>query len=157
MNVKVTTIAYAGAFLALGLLALKLVKDGKALGQGAAAAAGKVLDAINPTNPDNLVASTVNRTVQIVTGEKDATLGGKLAELLNPAVRAADAAMAAPVRLAPKVPTRYIGDLPIDPALDPDASWRDQLAAATREVYTDASDNIYQGTGGAAFGVYPRP
>jgi hypothetical protein len=53
--------------------------------------------AINPLNRDNVFISGVNSVVKELTGEP--TLGGLIATILNPDVRAADAAMAAPVVL----------------------------------------------------------
>lgn len=140
MNVRASSIAYAGAFLVLGLLALKVLKEGKALGEGAARTAGKVLEAVNPANPNNIAAAAVNGLVQTVTGEKDVTLGGKLAEWFNPAVRAADRAIAAAV--APIAPSRLRGDLLkdyTDAELRAGApfDWRDALAETHQVPMTD--------------------
>lgn len=61
--------------------------------------AGDVLEAINPVNQNNVFVAGANAVTKAVTGEP--TLGGQLARWFDSDVRAADAAMAAPVVLAP--------------------------------------------------------
>jgi hypothetical protein len=73
-------VAGAASAVAAGVIAWKV------WGQGAkvADAVADVLDAVNPTNPDNVAAKAVNSVVQAVTGDKDATLGTKIYDVLHP-------------------------------------------------------------------------
>ncbi len=144
-------IAYLAALAVGAAIVYQVVRQGKAIGKAAGDVARQVVDSINPANPENVVNQAVNKGVQIVTGEKDATLGTKLAEWFNPDVRAADAAIAAPV-----VPRVYPG---LDAELRAGAprSWEDDLAYAWEGMFAESSRQglIYTGPGGAAFGLYP--
>ncbi len=162
MNAKITTIAYGGAFLVLGLLALKLVKDGAQLGQGAAKVAGEVLDAINPTNPDNVFASGVNKVVKTVTGDESATLGSKLFDIFNPSATATAEGITRPTVIGKPAPGAGLPDFASDdwmPAPTPHFDWRQGLADVWMQESTAIAQasRIVNGSGGAAFGLYPRP
>ena len=87
---------------AVGLVALAVIVHQVFANRTTITAAAQ---ALNPVNPDNVVASTVNRAVAIVTDEQGATLGGKLWEWFNPTAAAAERAITAPVRITPRALT----------------------------------------------------
>lgn len=145
-------IAYLAALGLGAAIVYQVVRQGKAAGQAVVDVARQVVDSINPASPDNVFAKTADAVTQAVTGEKDVTLGTKLAEWLNPDVRRADAAMNAPP--APRV---------VYPGLDAELragaprSWEEELAYAWEGMAAESARQgmVYTGPGGAAFGLYP--
>ncbi len=95
MKAKYEAIAYVvtiglGVYVAWSIFAR--AKDG--LTGGARA----VLDAVNPANPNNIVAKGADAIVQAVTGDPNTSVGSKLYDIFNPNAPRADA----PAELRPQ-------------------------------------------------------
>lgn len=93
MNLKTGTSIAALAIA--GFLAWQIYKKGKTI----ADSAGSALSQVNPLNPNNVIKQTVDKVVQSVTGDDQATLGGKLWELTHPGQVAAESSLSGPVAL----------------------------------------------------------
>lgn len=157
-------IAYLVVLAVVGAGVYQVVRNGKQVKQAAADA----IDLVNPASQGNIVNRVANKVLQTVTGNDTDTIGTTLARLLNPAVRKADAEIAAATGKTParvlSIPERFIGDLPIDgPA--PADDWRAQLEARSigaleigfQPLYTASASAGVDGEGGALFGRYPKP
>jgi hypothetical protein len=110
--VRPLTILYVGAGIAAaaagGVIAWRVWQRG----EDVAEAAQEVLQAVNPTNPDNVAARAVNTVVQKITGDDQATLGTKLWEWMNPGQAAADNRITDPVRVKEPAPGSGQGAAP---------------------------------------------
>lgn len=153
-------IAYLAALGFGAAVVWQLVKNKKAIAVAVTDTAKGVVEALTPTNPDNIVAQGVNAVARVLTGDPGATVGTSLWEKLNPGAVAAEKAA-------------IYGDpqkaAPIYPGLDaelragaPDAGdWRDTLAGAWESAVAESANqgraaaSIFEGPGGAAFGLYP--
>lgn len=92
MRIGAAAILATVGLVASGAVAWLIIRQGKS----AAAAVGTVVDQINPTNPNNAAARTVNAVVQAVTGDPSASLGTKVFEWLNPGTVARESQITAP-------------------------------------------------------------
>lgn len=79
MNIRLATIAYGVVGVGALALAWGVLRQGKQLGR----AAGDALQLVNPANPDNIVAQTVNGAVQAATGGRALSLGDFVYSLIN--------------------------------------------------------------------------
>lgn len=153
-------LAYAAALAFGAAVVWQLVKHKKSIVAAVTDTAKGALDAVTPTNPDNIVAQGANAVARVITGDPGATVGTSLWEKLNPEKVAEEK-------------RRIYGDpqkaAPIYPGLDaelragaPDSGdWRDALAGAWEGAVADSANQnnararIVEGEGGAAFGLYP--
>ena len=153
-------LAYAAAIAFAVAVVYQLVKNKKAIATAVTDTAKTVVDAITPTNPDNIIAQGANAVARVVTGgDPGATLGTTLFEKLNPGTVAAErnAAYGTP---GPGAATVYPG-LDAELRAGAPADWRDQLAGAWESAVAESANQnnararIVEGEGGAAFGLYP--
>lgn len=79
--------------LTVGLGAYVAVSIFSRAKDGLTGAAKGLLDAVNPTNPGNIVARAADAVVQAVTGDSNTSVGSKLYDLVNPNAPKADAAV----------------------------------------------------------------
>lgn len=83
--IGVVYVAGAGVAIALAWRAYSDVKElGSTAGEAVVDTVKEGLEAVNPVNPENIVAKTVNKGVQMITGNKDDTLGTWWYSLINP-------------------------------------------------------------------------
>jgi uncharacterized protein (UPF0333 family) len=110
----------------------------RALASGAKA----VVSAVNPADPGNVVNRGANSLLQLATGNDVDTIGTRLAATFDPITAAIENNIPI-VAGKPATAVRTWWD-----------DWDDDLANAARASAAQAK--IYEGPGGAAFGIYPR-
>ena len=94
----------AAAYVGAGLVAVVAIWW---ISRKAAAAAGVVVDAVNPASENNLANRAVTAAGQAVTGNENWTLGGAIFELLNPEWAAYDPNKPTPTKAPDSVPLSW--------------------------------------------------
>lgn len=103
MKITAGSIAAGAAVVGALVVAYLIIVKGKAaadavggLVSGAAGAVGGALNAVNPTNRDNVFSRAANAATQAATGDSSASLGTKVWEWLNPSRANLEAQITAP-------------------------------------------------------------
>lgn len=97
-----------------GFVVWRAVRAAPAAAEAVREAASQVGTAVNPADPGNVVNRAVTSAGQAATGDASWTLGGWLAEVFDPRVRAANDMLSAPLPGAGGPPPGWQGAGPVD-------------------------------------------
>lgn len=142
MKIPGSVILYGVAAIVIGAVAWYAVRKVN----GALPSAEDVKEALDPTSENNLAYRALNTVTRIATGNDTDTFGTWLASGKSDAV-GAEAVKPYTLRPGALVIGEYVGDLPLASEA---STYVGDLPLATDRLIID-------GSGGAAFGLYPNP